>query len=155
MLPSAPKSARMVSPFCAQTTRVNEPASTRWPALERRAEAAELVGEPRDAHRRMTEHAGRDAGLLDLGIAHHQPADPAQVDVHRADRPPADHDAGRRAIVRDRVEDFSRIDETRIDDFDGGHDIFGRAQHVGQADARPLSCLPSTKASSISTRGAQ
>src|SRR5258708_31855935 len=29
---SAPKSARIVSPFCAQTTRVNEPASTRWPA---------------------------------------------------------------------------------------------------------------------------
>src|SRR5664280_765655 len=29
--PSGPKSACSVSPFCANTTRVNEPASTRWP----------------------------------------------------------------------------------------------------------------------------
>src|SRR5262249_17170036 len=31
MPPSAPKSAWSVSPLCANTTRVNEPASTRWP----------------------------------------------------------------------------------------------------------------------------
>src|SRR5229473_2304387 len=31
--PSAPKSACRVSPFLASTTRVNEPARTRWPGL--------------------------------------------------------------------------------------------------------------------------
>ena len=38
---------------------------------------AELVGKPGDAERRMAEHAGGDAGLLDLGIAIHDAADPA------------------------------------------------------------------------------
>ena len=37
--------------------------------LERGADAAELVGEPGHAERRMTEHAGGEPGLLDLGIA--------------------------------------------------------------------------------------
>src|SRR5580704_5804693 len=55
------------------------------------AELAELVGEPGDAKRRMAEHAGGDAGLLDLGVAIHDAADPAQIDVHRPDRPAADH----------------------------------------------------------------
>jgi hypothetical protein len=36
----------------------------------------------------MAEHAGGDAGLLDLGIAVHDAADPAQVDVERTGRPP-------------------------------------------------------------------
>src|SRR3984885_4914653 len=57
--------------------------------LERDAVLAELVGEPGNAERRMAEHAGGNAGLLDLGILVHDAADPAQVDVHGADRPPA------------------------------------------------------------------
>src|SRR5580692_8645433 len=54
--------------------------------LERHAVLAELVGEPGHAESRMAEHAGGDAGLLDLGVAIHDTADPAQVDVHRPDR---------------------------------------------------------------------
>src|ERR1051326_2539806 len=47
--------------------------------IERDAVLAELVGEPGDAERRMAEHAGGDAGLLDLGVALPDAADPAQI----------------------------------------------------------------------------
>src|SRR5271166_732511 len=51
--------------------------------LERDAVLAELVGKPGDAERRMAEHAGGDAGLLDSRIAIHDAADPAQIDLER------------------------------------------------------------------------
>ena len=138
MPPSAPKSACSVSPLLANTTRVNEPASTRWPGSSATPWLPSLLASQATPERRMAEHAGGDAGLLDLGILVHDAADPAQVDVQRADRPAADHDAGGGAVVRDRVEDLARVLQARIDDLDRRHDIFGRAQHVGQADARAL-----------------
>src|SRR3954466_13756751 len=60
------------------------------PGLERDAVTAQLVGEPSHAERGMAEHAGGNAGLLDLRVLVHDPADPAQVDVERAHRPAAD-----------------------------------------------------------------
>ncbi len=89
----------------------------------------------------MAEHAGGDAGLLDLGIAIHDAAHPAKIDVERADRTAAHHDAGGGAIVGDGVEDLARVLETRIDDLQRGHHVFGRAQHVGEPDAGPLERL--------------
>src|SRR5712691_8010963 len=83
--------------------------------LERDAVGAELVGEPGNAERGMAEHAGGDAGLLDLGILVHDAADPAQVHVERADRPAADHDAGGGAVVGDGVEDLARIHDAGVD----------------------------------------
>ena len=103
--------------------------------LEPHTQRAELVGEPGDAERGMAEHAGGDAGLLDLGIAIHDAADPAQVDIERPDRPAADDDAGRRPVVGDGVEDLARVLQARIDDLDRRHHILGRAQHVGEAHA--------------------
>src|SRR5262245_25546525 len=111
------------------------------PGLERDAMLAELVRKPRDAKRRMAEHAGGDAGLLDLGILVHDAADPAQVAVHRTDRPASDHDAGGGAVVRDGVEDLALILQARVDDLDRGHDVFGGTQHVRQAYARALQLL--------------
>src|SRR6516225_12501938 len=73
------------------------------PDIECDAVLAELIGKPSDAERRMTEHARGDAGLLDFGVAIHDAADPAQVDIERADRPAADHDAGGGAVVRDSI----------------------------------------------------
>src|SRR6202042_1466851 len=84
--------------------------------LERHAVGAELVGKPGDAERRMAEHAGGDAGLLDLGVAVHDAADPAQIDVHRPDRPAADDDAGGGAVVRHSVEYLAWILQPCIDD---------------------------------------
>src|SRR5262245_65895445 len=55
--------------------------------LQRDAVRAELVGEPGDTQRRMAEHTGGHTGLLDLGVAVHDAADPAQVDLHGSDRP--------------------------------------------------------------------
>ncbi len=52
----------------------------------------------------MAEHAGGQAGLLDFGIAVHDAADPAQVDIQRTDRAAAKRDAGGGAIVGDGVE---------------------------------------------------
>src|SRR6202451_433597 len=103
--------------------------------LECHAVEAELVGEPGDAERRMAEHAGGDAGLLDLGVAVNDAAAPAKVAPHRPDCPAADNDAGGGAVVRHRVEYFARILQPRIDDLQRRHDIFGGAQHVGQAHA--------------------
>src|SRR6516164_1066176 len=77
--------------------------------LERDAMLAEFVGEPCHAQSRMAEHAGGDAGLLDLGIAVHNAADPAQVDVERTDRTAADHDAGGGAVVGDSIENLARV----------------------------------------------
>src|ERR1700728_2221016 len=103
--------------------------------LERHAVLAELVGEPGDAERGMAEHASSDAGLLDLGIAIHDAADPAQVDLERPDRPAADDDAGCSAVVGNGVENFARVLQPGIDDLDRRDDIFGGAQHVGQTDS--------------------
>ena len=55
-------------------------------------------------------------------------------------RPPK-RDAGGGAVVGDGVENLARILQTRIDDLDRRDDVFGRAQHVGQADARTLQAL--------------
>ena len=55
--------------------------------------------------------------------------------VERPDRAAADDDAGRGAVVGHGVEYFARVLQPRVDDFDRRHDVFGGAQHVGQADA--------------------
>src|SRR5215510_2071709 len=103
--------------------------------LQRDAVRAELVGEPGDTQRRMAEHPGGHTGLLDLGVAVHDAADPAQVDLHGSDRPAADHDAGGGAIVGDGVKNLARVLDARVDDLDGRNHVFGRAQHIGQPDA--------------------
>src|SRR3954468_5846878 len=103
--------------------------------LQRDTMLAELVREPGNPHRRMPEHAGGHTRFLDLGVAHHDPADPAQIDLHRANRAAANHDAGGSAVIRDRVENLAWIDEPRVDDLDGRNDVLDRAQHIGQADA--------------------
>src|SRR5689334_11634231 len=86
--------------------------------LERVAVRADLVRKPGHAECRMTQDARSEARLLDLGIAGHDPADPSQVDVERADRPPAHSDAGSRAVVRYGVDDLARILDARVDDLD-------------------------------------
>src|SRR5258708_22673612 len=59
------------------------------PRLERGADAAELVGEPGDAERRMAKHAGGQTRLFDLGVTVHDAADPAQIDIQRTHGAPA------------------------------------------------------------------
>src|SRR6201981_2760576 len=102
------------------------------PDIECDAVLAELIGKPGDAERRMAEHAGSDAGLLDLRIAIHDAADPAQIDIERTDRPAADHDAGGSAVVGNGVENLARVLQARIDDFDFWHAIFGGGHTYGQ-----------------------
>src|SRR6185437_3565939 len=65
-------------------------------------------------------------------------ANPAQVDVHRADRTPAHRDAGGGAIVGDGIDDLARILQTRVDDLHRRHHIFGGAQYVGETGAGAL-----------------
>src|SRR5882762_4639959 len=50
--------------------------------FEDAAKGSELIGKPGDAKRRMSEHAGRNAGLFDLLIPVHHATDPAQVNIH-------------------------------------------------------------------------
>src|SRR5262249_16831242 len=109
--------------------------------LERNPRAGELIGKPGHPERGVTKHAGRNAGLLDLGILVHDAADPAQIDVERLDRPAAHDDASRRSIVGHRVENSARVLQASVDDLDRGNDVFGGAQHLGESDAGPLQRL--------------
>src|SRR5436190_929829 len=104
--------------------------------FERDAMLTELVGEPSHAERRMAEDAGSNPGLLDLGVAVHDAAHPAQVDIERADWATADYDPSRGAVVGDRVDNLARVLQASVDDFDRRHDIFSGAQDLGKADAR-------------------
>jgi hypothetical protein len=63
------------------------------------------------------------------------PPTKAQIDIERADRAAADHDAGGSAVVGYGVEDLARVLQPGVDDLERRHDVFGGAQHVGQADA--------------------
>ena len=131
----------MVSPFWREHDAGEGAGEHDVARFERVAVRADFVGEPGDAERGMAEHAGGEPRLLDLGILVHDAADPAQIDVHRSDRPPAHGDAGGGAVVGNGVDDLARILDTRVDDLHRRHDIFGGAQHVGQADARTLQAL--------------
>ena len=106
--------------------------------FERVAVRTDLVGEPGDAERRMAEHAGGEPRLLDLGILVHDAADPAQVDVHRADRAAAERNARGGAVIGHGIDDSARVLDARIDDLDRRYHVFGGAQHVGEADAGAL-----------------
>src|SRR5689334_7589344 len=98
--------------------------------LERMPMRTDLVGKPGNAERRMAEHARRKPRLLDLRVAIHDAADPAQVDIHRPDWPSAHGDAGGGAIIGNRIDDLARILNPRIDDLDRGDNVFGRTQHI-------------------------
>src|SRR4051812_45715223 len=74
--------------------------------LQRQAIGRDLVGKPRHGGCGMIEYASGKAGLFELAVAKTQRADPAQVGIHRADRPAAEHDAGIRGVVGDGVVDF-------------------------------------------------
>src|ERR1035438_2509489 len=76
--------------------------------FERKPDASDLVGEPGHAGGGVIEHAGGKPGFFQLAVAETQRADPAQIGIHRADRPAAEHDAGIRCIVGDGIEDCSR-----------------------------------------------
>src|SRR5437667_9359492 len=54
--------------------------------VEKLALGGQPIGEPRHAVGGMIENAGSDAGLLDLAVAKQQRANPAQVEIKRADR---------------------------------------------------------------------
>src|SRR5437762_6843679 len=58
--------------------------------VEKFALGGQPIGEPGHAVGGMIENTGGDAGLFDLAVAKQQRADPAQVEIERADRPAAD-----------------------------------------------------------------
>ena len=139
--PSGPKSAWMVSPLLTQIGADEGAGQQHLARRDFNAVAAEAVGEPGDAQRRMAHDAERQAGLLDIRVAVEHAADPAQIEVERLDRPPADHQPRRGAVVGDRVENLARILHARVDQLHRRHDIFGGAHHLHHADARTLERL--------------
>ena len=141
MPPSGPKSACSVSPFCANTTRVNEPASTIWPGSSAWPCGPILLASQATPSAGWPSTPAAKPGLFDLGIAVHDAADPAQVDIHRSDRPTAKRDAGSGTVVGDGVDNSALILDAGVDDLDRRHHVFGGAQHVGQADAGTLQAL--------------
>src|SRR5580704_200485 len=122
--------------------------------LERNLVLAELVGEPGDAERGMAEHAGSDAGLFDLGVAIHNAADPAQIDLQRTDRPPMTIPAA--APLSDTVSKILRGSCSRASTISIAGTTYSVARSTsGRPIPGPRNSLPRMKASSISTRGRQ
>ena len=102
---------------------------------------ADLVGKPCHAKGRMTEYAGSETCFFNFGIAGHDAAHPAQIDVERADRPAAHRNAGGRAIVRNGIDNLARVLDPRVDDLDRRHHVFGGAQDIGETDTGALQLL--------------
>src|SRR5262245_23324443 len=69
----------------------------------------DLVGKPGHAECRMAKHAGSETRFFNFGIAGHDSADPAQVDVQRTNRPSTHRNAGGRAIVRNGIDNLARV----------------------------------------------
>src|SRR5712692_3444171 len=137
MPPSGPKSACSVSPFCASTTRVNEPASTIWP------DSSGTPCDPSLLASQATPSAGWPSTPAATPVSSiseflYMMPPTQQVHVHRTDRTAADHDAGGGAVVRHGIEDLARVLQARIHDLDRRHHVFGRPQHLGQTDAGTL-----------------
>ena len=92
--------------------------------------------------RRMAEHGGGHAGLLDHAVLVDQGRYPPQIHRVGLDRPAAQHEAGIGGIVGNSVGNFPRparggIDspDACIDDLDCGQDIVGSAQNVADRHA--------------------
>src|SRR5262249_32627041 len=66
----------------------------------------------------------------------HNAPDPAQVDIHRTDRPATHYDACRRPVVRDCIDDLALVLNTRVDNLDCRNHVFRCTQYVGQTNAR-------------------
>src|SRR5665213_1134450 len=116
--------------------------------LEGQAQRRDLVGEPRHAGGGMVEYAGGKPGLFQLAVAIAQRADPAQVGVQRTDWTSAEHDAGVRSVVGNRVEYLAgrlglRIDalDPGVEDFQRRHHEIGRVEHVEHGAARTCQAL--------------
>src|SRR5262245_47228211 len=77
--------------------------------LKRVAVRADLICKPCHAKCRMTEYAGSETCFFNFGIARHDAAHPAQINVERADRPTAHRNAGGRAIVRNGIDKLARV----------------------------------------------
>src|ERR1700687_465857 len=102
----------------------------------------------------MAEHASGDAGLLDLGIAVHDATDPAQIDIERTDRPPITIPAA--APLSETVSKILRGSCSRASTISIAGTTYSVARSTsGSPIPGPRNGLPSTKASSISTRGTQ
>jgi hypothetical protein len=87
----------------------------------------------------MIENAGGNAGLLDLAVAKQQRADPAQVEIERADRAATDDQRRIRGIVGNRVHHLARrlglgVDAVHpgLQNFERRRDVVGSVEHVEQ-----------------------
>src|SRR5579863_1523163 len=106
--------------------------------LQPRADVMEFVDEPGYACCRVAHYRRRNARLLDNAVLRQSGADPADIDVHWADRPAADDDRAEGGVIGDRVGDRARDLGSVVDDFESRHDIFGRPHHIKDALARPF-----------------
>ncbi len=136
MPPSAPKSPCSVSPFLANTTRVNEPASTTWPG------SSGVPSEPSLLASQATPIAGWPSTPAATPVSSISeftymmpPTQRRSTSIGRTGRPPITMPAAG-AVVRHGVEDLARVLHAGVDDLERRHHVVGRGQHVGQPHAR-------------------
>src|ERR1035437_1526045 len=100
------------------------------PWLQRYAVLRKTLGQPGNAIGRVIQHAGSDTGFFDYAIAVEQGGNPAQIDIHRLDRPTAHDDAGIGGVVGNGVHHFARALAVRVNPLRTGIDQFQRRNHV-------------------------
>src|SRR5699024_1983305 len=106
------------------------------------AVGGDLVGQPVHAGGRVVQHAGGDAGFLHGLVLEQDARDPAQVHGFRAHRVAADDHGAHRRVVGDGVHDGAAFHlDARIEDLQGGDDVFGGFQHVEDVRVRTLDVL--------------
>ena len=122
--------------------RVNDPARMISPASSRAPCWCELVREPGDARGGVVEHAGGDAGLLDLAVAVEQRRAPSAGRSRRAAcASPPSTIAPIGGVVGDRVDDRAALElDVRVEDLERGHGVVDRAR------ARRRACSPGPRA---------
>src|SRR5262249_48048935 len=136
--PSDPKSACSVSPFCAKTTRVNDPASTICPGSSAcpcgpillASQATPSAGWP-------STPAARPVSSISALRYMMPPTQRRSTSIG----PSAHGNAGGSTIVGNRIDDLALILNPRIDDLDRRNDVFGRTQHIAQPHAWTLQLL--------------
>src|SRR5262245_30958503 len=155
MPPSGPKSACSVSPFWANTTRVNEPASTQWPGSSATPCAPSLFASQAtpSAGWPSTPAAPPVSSISELRYMM-PPTQRRSTSIGPTGRPPTTMPAA--APLSATVSKILRGSWMRASTIAMAGSTYSVARSTSVSPTRwPFNALPSTKASSVSTRGRQ
>ena len=122
-------SARKTSPGFTGTILCTAPGRIDVARLEARAEAAQLVGQPRHAPCGVAQRGRPGSGVDHLAVARDDDAEQAQVQLLHRPHPPTQHEQAGRGVVRDGVDQLDLpVGDAAVDDLDGRQRTGDRGQ---------------------------